>query len=359
MKHPSKEMLQTSMPKLIPEVAEALPMNKCYRQNIPEIFCNYKNAVNVSKDLHTKVAEMLAQFEKKHDAEYFYSNYFSTIVKESEKYFLNIEKSASTLLASRLADKLFSFFRTPQDKLVNSEIKPKPINQREFDGLQYLSGHVITTLLESVKNSKTHLLHENQIIISILSNAILPDFAEKQNQKLVDIQTRGGLTKVVDEAQEMFILAEQLFRKTTETEKKMKKIDISAMTEEFLQDTKIVSLYKAIIGGSDTNDLDEVKVNLLENILKLYLRVRSFSFAKDITSDKKQEQRNLKFKTKGLRNDIKKLQANKHICNSQIPSTFVPNCGGRTQFLFFERSGLTLFLLNTFRSLLCMEEYLK
>ena len=60
-----------------------------------------------------------------------------------------------------------------------------------------------------------HLLHENQIISSILSNAVLPDFAEKQNPKLVDIQTRAGLTKIVDEAQEMFILAEQLFYKTT------------------------------------------------------------------------------------------------------------------------------------------------
>ena len=167
--------------------------------------------------------------------------------------------------------------------MVNSEIKPKPINQRELDGLQYLSGYVIRTFLKRAKNSKTHLLRESQIIISILSNVILPDFAEKQNQKLVDIQT-GGLTKVVDEAQEMFILAEQLFRKTTETEKQLKKININAVTEELLQDTKIISLYKAIIGTSDTNDLDnEVKVDLLENILKLYLRVRSFSFAKDIT----------------------------------------------------------------------------
>ena len=125
--------------------------------------------------------EKLVQFEKKHDAEYFYSNYFNTIVKESEKYFLNIEKAASTLLASRLSDKLFSFFRTPQDKFVNSKIKPKPINQRELDGLQYLSGYVIRTLLKRAKNSKTHLLRENQIIISILPNAILPEFAEKRN----------------------------------------------------------------------------------------------------------------------------------------------------------------------------------
>ena len=79
------------------------------------------------------------------------------------------------------------------------------------------------------------------------------------------------------------------------------------MTEELLQDTQILSLYKAIICASDTNDLDnEVKVNLLDNILKLCLRVRSVSFAKYITSHKKQEQKNLKFKTKALRNDIKK-----------------------------------------------------
>ena len=70
--------------------------------------------------------------------------------------------------------------------------------------------------LKGQKNSKTHLLRENQMIISILSNAILPDFAEKS----VDIQTRGGLKKVVDEAREMFILAEQLFHKTAETSEK-------------------------------------------------------------------------------------------------------------------------------------------
>ena len=92
--------------------------------------------------------------------------------------------------------------------MVNSEIKPEPINQRKLDGLQYLSGYIFGTLLKRAKNSSAHLLHENKIISSTLSNAILPDFAEKQNQKLVGIQTRGGLTEVVDEVQEMFILAE-------------------------------------------------------------------------------------------------------------------------------------------------------
>ena len=105
----------------------------------------------------------------------------------------------------------------------------------------------------------------------------------------------------------MFILAEQLFCKTTETEGALKKIDINAVAEELLQDTKIISLYQAIIDASDTNDLDyKVKVNLLESVLKLHLCECSFSFAKHITSHKKQEQRNLKFRSKAFWNDIKK-----------------------------------------------------
>ena len=79
----------------------------------------------------------------------------------------------------------------------------------------------------------------------------------------------------------MLILAEHLFRKTTETERHLKKIDINAMTEELQQDNKMISLYKAIIGASEINDLDcEVKANLLGNIIKLYFRVRSFFFYK-------------------------------------------------------------------------------
>ena len=39
------------------------------------------NAINVSKNLYTQVEEMLTQFEKKHDVEYFYSAYVSNITR--------------------------------------------------------------------------------------------------------------------------------------------------------------------------------------------------------------------------------------------------------------------------------------
>ena len=62
----------------------------------------------------------------------------------------------------------------------------------------------------------------------------------------------------------------------------------------------IVSLFSVISDGIDIQN--EIKDNILENMLELYLRVRSFSFAKDITS----KQKKLHDKDKGLRKEIKR-----------------------------------------------------
>ena len=73
-------MLQMSKPKLISKVIEAFSMNKCHWPNLRGSFCNYTNAVNVSKDLYAKFEEILTHFERKHDTECFCSTYFSNIV---------------------------------------------------------------------------------------------------------------------------------------------------------------------------------------------------------------------------------------------------------------------------------------
>ena len=115
------------------------------------------------------------------------------------------------------------------------------------------------------------------------------------------------------------------------------------MTEKLQQDTKITSLYKAIIGVSDTSDLDyEIKVKFLENISTNLSSCRFLFLSKRHNVHKKQEQKNLKFKSKAPWNE-----ANKQVCSAQIPSTFVPNCGGRIQFLFLERSSTASSLLDS------------
>ena len=68
--------------------------------------------------------------------------------------------------------------------------------------------------------------------------------------------------------------------------------------------TEIVSLFNNLIEDSGVAINSEVKDDLLENMLSLYLRVSSFSYAKDITNKHKFELK--KKKSKALRKDIKK-----------------------------------------------------
>ena len=68
--------------------------------------------------------------------------------------------------------------------------------------------------------------------------------------------------------------------------------------------TEVASLFNSLIENSGVAIDSEVKDNLLENMLKLYLRVGSFSYARDITN--KHMFALKKEKNKALRKDIKK-----------------------------------------------------
>ena len=152
--HPTKELLISSLPKLILEVVEGLSVNKCYNKSIQDIFCEYKSSINITENLTTEIEKLLDHFVEKHNSEYFYSKYFGTIVKESQNYFLGINKPGSTLLASKLGDKILAFFKTPSTDNKKELKKLKPITPTENDALQYLSGYVIRTMLKKAKNNQ-------------------------------------------------------------------------------------------------------------------------------------------------------------------------------------------------------------
>ena len=52
--------------------------------------------------------------------------------------------------------------------------------------------------------------HENQIVMIVLNNAICLNFT--QNQKLIDIQKRGGLMEVAGEDQEKHFLRRSIWQ---------------------------------------------------------------------------------------------------------------------------------------------------
>ena len=74
------------------------------------------------------------------------------------------------------------------------------------------------------------------------------------------------------------------------------------ITNYLLREVDIISLFDLICDKSGVNMIQpEIKYNVLESMIKLYLRVRSFSLARDITCKQNAER-----KSKALRKEIKK-----------------------------------------------------
>ena len=111
-------------------------------------------------------------------------------------------------------------------------------------------------------------------------------------QKLIACQTRGGLTGVNVECQKIFIIAEQIFRVYTSAQD-LNIIENEKITISLLDNIKVISHLNSFVDCNSSDKLnEEVKLNVLEQTLKLYIRVQSFSHAKDFTNKQNQYSRN-------------------------------------------------------------------
>ena len=82
--------------------------------------------------------------------------------------------------------------------------------------------------------------------------------------------------------QKIFLKAEETFRHQTSTLTDVKKIDTRQMVKDLIKNVDVISAYNNVVGPFV--DGDDIKYPLLEKMLALYLRVRSFSLAKGITT---------------------------------------------------------------------------
>ena len=80
--------------------------------------------------------------------------------------------------------------------------------------------------------------------------------------------------------QGIFIECEKIFCARTSTFQTS--IDSTSLVTEMLQNCHLVSSYKLICYGVEPKVPDEICFNILEKMLMLFTRVRTFSYAKDI-----------------------------------------------------------------------------
>ena len=276
------EMTTSVLISLAEDSQQSLSVDECYTQEIRNKLKEYEFVLTES--LLFKVMGIYKALKKTCSGENFYSNFYSSIVIDAESYFPGLVKPLCTLFATKLADKIFNFFNRPP--LQVSATQPPTITEKEMDGLQYLAGYVVRKFLKKAKNHSNYLSAENQAIVTILNNAIIE--LHKTDQRLIKTLSRGGLVSVTKDCQQIFICAELKFRSDTTTNFHLQKINTEKMTLELMKSTEVVSFYHAIVDNSELKTVDaEIRDNLLENMLKLYFRVRTFSLVRDITEKHK------------------------------------------------------------------------
>ena len=287
---------------LIENCAIKLSKDECYPISIQEEFNGYKITVAQAILVHGKLENIISDYNG--DADKFYPKFYAAI-SEQEPFFDSLPTESSLLLGMELANSILAYLTncTVKDGLLNTTSDQFVLSQREEDALVYLSGYVFGTLYRRLRNSQSLKKSDlNQTYMTILLSAKCEEkLAENARYKFVSLKDRGGLWKVNRDVVQMFRVTEIYFRK--QTAGIIKNMNTNEMISFLIKNCTIQSVFKTLYQNGDITVKKELAFNLLEYILTLYLRVRMFSYAKDI---KEKSLKSLKkTKKKSLRKELK------------------------------------------------------
>ena len=245
----------------------------------------------------TSIKSMYDGFLKNGDLEKFYEKYYATVPVKSTEFFTGLSRNAATLLSTKVADCLIAYCKRSKNSGDNSNPTTTVLSERERAGLQYLGGYVLHNLYK--KHARTGTV-ESQQAMAILKASKL-DCINNSKQKLISSLNRGGLWSITEPAQKIFVMAEHYFRQLT-PKVASQGIDIVTITLKATSDSDVLSNYGLIITDAEIKPASHVIKDVLHGIMTLYVRVRSFSFAKDVIE--KYKIRMKQTKGKSLRKDI-------------------------------------------------------
>ena len=156
----------------------------------------------------------------------------------------------------------------------SSETLP-PLTDKQQARLQYVAGYVLQNLY---KKDHTVNSDESQQAMAILKAGKLEI---SDSQKLVSSLNRGGLCSVILPAQKIFLITKHYFRQST-LKTGLQKNDVVGITHKSTSDGDILANYHITVADAGCKADNDVKKGILHVILSLWVRVRSFSYTKDI-----------------------------------------------------------------------------
>ncbi|XP_044165407.1 uncharacterized protein LOC122949361 [Acropora millepora] len=261
---------------------------------------SFKNEMEVYSfeelDEFAKLKSIFDGYSKNGDTEKFYAKYYAEIPLNFGKYFKGLPRNASTLLSTKVADCMLVYCEQLKTSKGTSLHLQTVLSDRETAGLQYLGGYVLHNLYKKHGTKKSP---ESQQAMSILKAGKLEDGCN--SQKVVSNLSRGGLWHITKCSQIIFFRIEHHFRQLS-PDGNLQSVNIKRITDKSVTDSELLAYYNLMVSDSELVPATHVIKDVLHAILHLYVRVRSFSLAKDIIQHHKLRSRQTK--SKALRKEI-------------------------------------------------------
>ena len=170
--------------------------------------------------------------------------------------------------------------------------------------IAYLSGNVFGTFYRGIIFSK--IAHQDQTyhqqcLSFLVAGKCVGKTVCLPEPRHVNVMNRGGLWKVNEDVIAIFSVAEVYF--LSSTKKLQNQIVSKDMVSGPMENCAVPESFAKVRRSSPDNIKKEVAFNLLEDLLTLYIRVRSISFVKDKVQAFKI--RNSKTKSRSLRTGMK------------------------------------------------------
>ena len=159
----------------------------------------------------------------------------------------------------------------------------KILTEKEVEGLKYLGGYVIRKLFMKLKTVQNKQESDEQAMQILLAGKAEENL---MSSSFVENMSRGGLWIITEDIQKIFIITEKYFCVQTAVVG-LREININKFVDKLNNFSPLLMIFRHIVSDCNATVNDQVEMNTLSSILTPYLRVRTFSLAKDIVAKQK------------------------------------------------------------------------
>ena len=279
---------------IVDTIKRSIVAEKLYGDEIDSIV----NKISATELLLKEVLPLYTKFCRIKNQDKLLESFYGLMLNLST--LLNCKDSrVANLVMIHVPDHLVGFANLGQVGEETLESVDYEIQPSEHGPLSYIVGYVVSKLNKACKGKSGEEKPELQALLQSLM--ITEDEASNE---FISVRSRGGLITPCEDIVRILHEAEICFRKEVNKTDIIRNIPVDTICFSTIRLPIVKSLWENIVLTSGVNPSCDMSKLCLENIVKMFLKVRSFSYTKDYVTQYKIKGK--QGKKKALRKDLKR-----------------------------------------------------